>query len=79
MGRLANWLVLPTVLASWEFNFGNFGPGEEIVIFSDALQKQGVQQLALWDVSRSPNEANLVPLSCRKIHQTTFENSAEPL
>ena len=79
MGRLANFLVLPTVLASWEFNFGNFGPGEEIVIFSDVLQKQGVQQLALWDVYRSPNEASLIPLSCLKIHQTTFENSAEPL
>ena len=79
MGRLANWLVLPAVLASWEFNFGNFGPGEEIVIFSDVLQKQGTLELALWDTSLSPNEASLVPLSCRKVRQLTFENSDEPL
>ena len=79
MGRLANWLVLPAVFASWEFNFGNFGPGEEILVFSDALQKDPTLQIALWDVSDAPSEANLVSLSCRRVQQSTFENSNEPL
>ena len=79
MGRLANWLVLPAVFASWEFNFGNFGPGEEILVFSDALQKDPTLQIALWDISDAPSEANLVSLSCRRVQQSTFENSNEPL
>ena len=79
MGRLACWLVIPAVLASWEFNFGNFGPGEEILIFSDALQNDPTVRIALWDVSGHRREENLIPLSCRRVQQSTFENSIEPL
>jgi len=79
-GCLALLGLLSQAATALNFNFGSFGPDENVLIYNRKLAADTKVEAALWNLDATPTVNNLIQFDeCSIVKQRTFENSDELL